>query len=277
MRNDRTPTGFMALGALLAAGCSERPKPAPAAPPPPPPSAYAYVTNEDSHDLTIIDADNDSAIGTIPVGTRPRGVKVSHDGKVVFVALSGSPKCPPTMPDEECEKLGSDKSKDGVAVVDAATQDGERGCCPVAPTPRHSTFRPTTRGSTSRTRTRAWHPSWTSRRGKMLATVPIGKEPEGVTLAPDGKTVWVSGETDHDLTILDAETGKKVGEVMVGLRPRGIAFLPDGSRAYSTNEAGGTVSVVDVDDAEGDRHHHDAEGSEADGRSWRRPTESGST
>ena len=104
-------------------GCSERPKPAPAAPPPPPPpSAYAYVTNEDSHDLTIINADNDSAIGTIPVGTRPRGVKVSQDGKFVFVALSGSPKCPPTMPDEECEKLGSDKSKDGVAVVDATTR-----------------------------------------------------------------------------------------------------------------------------------------------------------
>ena len=127
MRNDRTPTRFIALGALLAVGCSERPKPAPAAPPPPPPpSAYAYVTNEDSHDLTIINADNDSAIGTIPVGTRPRGVKVSQDGKLVFVALSGSPKCPPTMPDEECEKLTSDKSKDGVAVVDAATRTVSR-------------------------------------------------------------------------------------------------------------------------------------------------------
>jgi YVTN family beta-propeller protein len=69
MQNDRTLTAFMALGALLAVRCSERPKPAPAAPPPPPPpSAYAYVTNEDSHDLTIINADNDSAIGTIRWG-----------------------------------------------------------------------------------------------------------------------------------------------------------------------------------------------------------------
>ena len=61
-------------------------------------------------------------MATIPVGTRPRGVRISPDGKTVFVALSGSPKCPPTMPDEECEKLKSDKSKDGVAVVDVASR-----------------------------------------------------------------------------------------------------------------------------------------------------------
>src|SRR5207342_1842990 len=68
----------------------------------------AYVTNEDSQDLTVIDTRTDSVVVTIPVGTRPRGVRVSPDGKTIFVALSGSPKCPPTMPDEECEKLKSD-------------------------------------------------------------------------------------------------------------------------------------------------------------------------
>src|SRR5687768_16466743 len=79
----------------------------------------AYVTNEDSQELSLIDTRTDSVVATIAVGTRPRGVRVSRDGKTVFVALSGSPRCPPTMPDEECEKLKTDKSKDGVAVVDA--------------------------------------------------------------------------------------------------------------------------------------------------------------
>ena len=82
----------------------------------------AYVTNEDSQELTVIDTRTDSAVASIAVGTRPRGVRVSQDGRTVFVALSGSPKCPPTMPDEECEKLKADKSKDGVAVVDVATR-----------------------------------------------------------------------------------------------------------------------------------------------------------
>ena len=65
-------------------------------------------------------------------------------------------------------------------------------------------------------------------------------------LHPDGKTVWVTGETDHDLTLLDAETGKKVGRIEVGKRPRDLAFSPDGSRAYVTSEVDGTLWVLDV-------------------------------
>jgi YVTN family beta-propeller protein len=87
-----------------------------------PPGELAYVTNEDSQELSVIDTHSDSVVAHIPVGTRPRGVRVSQDGKTVFVALSGSPKCPPTMPDEECEKLKSDKTKDGIAVVDAVSR-----------------------------------------------------------------------------------------------------------------------------------------------------------
>ena len=43
----------------------------------------AYVTNEDSQNLSVIDTRTDSVVATIPVGTRPRGVKVSPDGKTV--------------------------------------------------------------------------------------------------------------------------------------------------------------------------------------------------
>ena len=82
----------------------------------------AYVTNEGSGDLTIIDASNDSVVGTITVGTRPRGIRLSQDGRTAYVALSGSPRCPPTMPDEECEKLKADKSKDGIGVIDVASR-----------------------------------------------------------------------------------------------------------------------------------------------------------
>src|ERR671917_333259 len=86
----------------------------------PAPAELAYVTNEDSQELSVIDTRTDSVVASFPVGTRPRGVRVSRDGKTVFVALSGSPKCPPTMPDEECAKVKADKSKDGIAVIDVA-------------------------------------------------------------------------------------------------------------------------------------------------------------
>src|SRR5690606_21514681 len=107
---------------VLLAGCGPKETPAPDQPAAGGSGELVYVTNEDSRDLTVIDAATDSVVATIFVGTRPRGVLVSPDGRTVYVALTGSPKCPPTMPDEECEKLASDKTKDGIAIVDVATR-----------------------------------------------------------------------------------------------------------------------------------------------------------
>ena len=204
----------------------------------------AYVTNEDSQDLSVIDTRSDSVVATIPVGTRPRGVRVAPDGRTVFVALSGSPKCPPTMPDKECEKLRSDKTKDGVAVVDVATRKVTR-VLPGGSDPE--TFDISRDGSTLFVSNEDAHsasivdiPS-----GKVRSTVAVGREPEGVRLQPDGSVVWITGETDHNLTLIDTETGKVIEMIRVGQRPRDLAFNPDGSRAYVTAEVDGTVWVID--------------------------------
>jgi YVTN family beta-propeller protein len=205
----------------------------------------AYVTNEDSQELSVIDTRTDSVVASIPVGTRPRGVRVSHDGRTVFVALSGSPKCPPTMPDEECEKLKADKSKDGVAVVDAVGRKVTR-VLPGGSDPE--TFDISEDGSTLFVSNEdAGTASIVDiASGKIRSTVPVGKEPEGVRLQPDGAAVWVTGETDHNVSLLDTRTGKVIGQINVGKRPRDLAFTPDGSRAYVTSEIDGTVWVIDV-------------------------------
>ena len=39
------------------------------------PAELAYVTHEDSQELSVIDTRTDSVVATIPVGTRPRGVR----------------------------------------------------------------------------------------------------------------------------------------------------------------------------------------------------------
>jgi YVTN family beta-propeller protein len=56
--------------------------PPPAAPAPEPPKApyHVYVTNEIGGDLTIVDGGTNQVVGTIPLGKRPRGIKVSTDG-----------------------------------------------------------------------------------------------------------------------------------------------------------------------------------------------------
>ena len=84
-------------------------------------AARLYVSNEDGHSVSVLDADTAATIATIAVGKRPRGMKLSADGSRLFVAVSGLPKCPPSVPDEECAKLERDLKADGIAIVDTAT------------------------------------------------------------------------------------------------------------------------------------------------------------
>jgi YVTN family beta-propeller protein len=257
MRSERRRPTTVLL-ALLALACKEgrpdlggrsdtlttahKPSPAPA---PLPAGELAYVTNEDSHDLTVIATANDSVIATIPVGMRPRGVKVGPGGRFVYVALSGSPKCPPTMPDAECEKLAADKSKDGIAEVDVAQRKVVR-VLPGGSDPEQFDIS----GDGTRLYVSNEDAGQASiidlRSGAIDTTVAVCKEPEGVRVSPDGRRVYITAETDHAIHVLDAATGRHEAVIEVGRRPRDLAFTPDGRRAYATAEMGGTVSVIDI-------------------------------
>jgi YVTN family beta-propeller protein len=173
---------LLAFGALAAACSGERTPPAARAAdqaaPPPAAGERVYVTNEDDQDLSVIDAATDSVIATIPVGTRPRGVHVGPDGRV-FVALSGSPKCPPSMPDAECARLTADKSKDGIAVVDIAARRVERFLPGGSDPENFAVSADGTRLFVSNEDANAASVVDVAT-GKIVATVPVGREPEGV-------------------------------------------------------------------------------------------------
>src|SRR5580692_12951804 len=47
----------------------------------------AYVSNEKGNSISVIDTDKMETIATIKTGQRPRGIEVSPDGKLVYVAL----------------------------------------------------------------------------------------------------------------------------------------------------------------------------------------------
>src|SRR5947209_161032 len=53
----------------------------------------AYVTNEDGESVSVVDTDKTEVVATVNVGKRPRGMKLSADGRELFVAVSGLPKC----------------------------------------------------------------------------------------------------------------------------------------------------------------------------------------
>jgi PQQ-dependent catabolism-associated beta-propeller protein len=217
----------------------------PSAPTSGPASQLAYVTNEDSQELSVIDTRTDSVVARIQVGTRPRGVKVSPDGRTVYVALSGSPKCPPSMPDEECEKMKADKTKDGIAEVDVATRRVRR-VLPGGSDPEQFDISADGRRLYISNEDAGTASVVDVKSGTIDTTVAVGAEPEGVRISPDGKLVYITAESDTSIRVLDAASGAVKARIKVDRRPRDVAFTPDGTRAYATAEVGGTVSVIDV-------------------------------
>jgi len=209
------------------------------------PTELVYVTNEDAGTISVVSTATRKVIGEIAVGTRPRGVEVSRDGALVYVALSGSPKCPPTMADEECAKLGADKSKDGIAVIDARQRTVLR-ILPGGSDPEEFDV-DAVGGRLFVSNEDAGELSIVDlATGRVLRTVDVGDEPEGVRLRPDRATVYVTSESDHAVTVVDGASGAVLDSISVGWRPRDSIFSADGSRAYVSSEHGGSVAVVDV-------------------------------
>jgi YVTN family beta-propeller protein len=50
-----------------------------------------YISDETGGAIIVVDPATRQMLGRINVGKRPRGLRLSHDGTQLFVALSGSP------------------------------------------------------------------------------------------------------------------------------------------------------------------------------------------
>ena len=194
-----------------------------------------YVSNEDGHSVSVIDAATSQVTATIQVGKRPRGMKLNREGTQLFVALSGLPKCPPHVPDEECAKLERDLTADGIAVVDTLTNKVTR-VIKAGSDPEQFDRSKDGKRLFVANEDAASVAVVDIERGVVLKSIQVGREPEGVTVSPDGNWVLVTNESDNSVTMIDTGSLVVARAVKVGLRPRDIAFTPDGGTAYVSGE-----------------------------------------
>jgi YVTN family beta-propeller protein len=208
----------------------------------------AYVTNEDGESVSVLDTDKAEVVATVNVGKRPRGLKLSHDGKRLYVAVSGLPKCPPSVPDEECAKLKRDLTADGIAVIDTATlklvELLKSGSDPEQFDLSRDGKRLFISNEDSGTLTVLNVSS-----GVIEKSVPVGQQPEGVRVTPDGRWIAVTSEEGNAVYIVDAKSLTVVKSVAVGKRPRDVAFTPDGKTAYISGEFDGSLYSTTIPDA----------------------------
>src|ERR1700730_16017656 len=76
--------------------------------------------------------------------------------------------------------------------------------------------------------------------------IPVGKEPFGVAVTPDGKHAYVANRGSNNVSVIDTATNKVVATVVVGNVPFNVTVTPDGKHAYVTNEGSKHVSVIDT-------------------------------
>jgi YVTN family beta-propeller protein len=201
-----------------------------------------YVSDETGTEVVVVDPQSRQVVQRIQVGKRPRGIRLSHDGTRLFVALSGSPIGGPGV--DESKLPPADRAADGIGVIDVAThtvikkyksgQDPESFA--IAADDKLLFVSNEDEGALSVLDLAS---------GEVKQHVKVGQEPEGVTVRPDGKVVYVTSEGDGVVTGVDTTTLRAVGHVTTGPRPRSIAFTADGALGFVTNENAGTLTVFD--------------------------------
>jgi YVTN family beta-propeller protein len=229
-----TALAALALAAGCARGCS-----APNAQPAP----LLYVSDEAGGRVAVVDPATAQVVARIAVGKRPRGLKLSRDGRWLYVALSGSLPAGPGV--DESKLPPPDRTADGIGVVDVArralVRTLESGQDP-------ETFDLSPDGATlyiSNEET-AELSALDLATGKIRGRAHVGDEPEGVTLHPGGKIVFVTSEADNEVTAVDVATLTAIAHIPTAPRPRSIVITDDGATGFATDEGGGAVTVFDA-------------------------------
>jgi len=208
-------------------------------------AGHAYVSNEDSGSVSVIDIDTAHVVGTVAVGKRPRGLKLSRDGSRLYVAVSGVPRCGVAVADMDCDPLKHDLLADGIAVVDIhslkvlktlaagsdpveldATPEGRRLFVANSDTTSVSVVDDVT--------------------GAFIKRIAIGRGPAAPCLSPDGAWALAVSEKDGITSIIDTHLLQLARSVKVGKRLRDATFTSDSRFAYVLEELGATVYRIAV-------------------------------
>jgi YVTN family beta-propeller protein len=185
-----------------------------------------YVSSEDATQLSVIDTATDKVIKTLDLGRSPEGMALSRDAKTLLVALFDIGKL--DVIDTSTLKITAQVSvakPHGVAL----SPDGRTAYVGQQDVPDHTAIVVV---------------DIPGRR--VAAQLPVDQTPRGLTVSPDGKSMYFTEANSAEIQVLDTATNKVTAKIAVGPIPHQIAFTPDHKHALAVVQATGQLAIIDA-------------------------------
>ncbi|MFF9511568.1 IPT/TIG domain-containing protein [Streptomyces sp. NPDC014724] len=78
------------------------------------------------------------------------------------------------------------------------------------------------------------------------AVIPVGSNPLGVVLTPDGARAYVASRSTNTVSVIDTATNTVTATIATGAGPTLVAVAPDGAHVYVTVNDDALLSVIDT-------------------------------
>ncbi|HLJ59385.1 MAG TPA: cupredoxin domain-containing protein [bacterium] len=185
-----------------------------------------YVSSEDATDLSVIDTDTDQVAKTLPLGESPQGMALSRDARTLLVAVFGTNKV--DVVDTSTLRVTAQftvAKPHGVAL----SPDGRTAYVGAQDAPNNNAI--VVLDVAGR---------------RVVATLALDKTPRGLTVSPDGKSMYFSLAGSDAIQVLDTATNRIATQITVGAVPHQIAFTPDRKYALVIVQGINQLAIIDV-------------------------------
>jgi len=228
-----------------------------------PDGRWVYVANLGSNTVSVIDTTKNNVTATVKVGTKPKGVAITPDGTKVYVTNYGDSTTfvINTSSNTVTARVDVGNNPFGVAVAgtkayvtndnDSTVSVIDTSTDTITATVNMENQKP---GGIAVTETKAYVTSGSTNNvyvidtatSKVTDTVPVGNNPKGVAVVPDGTKVYVANFDSNNVSVINTSTKTVEATITVGKSPYGVAVTPDGREVYVTNDHENTVSIIDT-------------------------------
>lgn len=232
---------------------------------------YAYVTNDSAGTVQVIRVADNTSIATVTVGSLPRHLAFTPDGKYVYVPNYGTGGGGNTVSVIDTRSLAVvatvtttasgpwacgvtpngktvyvvNATGDAVSVISVATNTviatitGLSNPHSAAVSPDGAYVYVTNQGANTVS-------VISTSTNTITAAITVGSGPYYAAVTPDGHYLYVGNNLTDTVSVIDLTTNTVTTTLTVGAYPLGIDITPDGHYAYVVNEGGTTLSIIDI-------------------------------